>query len=131
MDDCGFTTAIRVIGGKWKVDILCALNAAPRRFGRLRQLIPGISEKMLAKQLRDMEADGLVHREVHDTLPPKVVYSLTDLGLSLRAASSACASGARCTSARRMPIMSRHMPRFNHGGPEFTNEVQHPTMISH
>jgi DNA-binding HxlR family transcriptional regulator len=83
MDDCGFTTAIRVIGGKWKVDILCALNAAPRRFGRLRQLIPGISEKMLAKQLRDMEADGLVHREVHDTLPPKVVYSLTDLGLSL------------------------------------------------
>jgi DNA-binding HxlR family transcriptional regulator len=83
MDDCGFTTAIRVIGGKWKVDILCALNTAPRRFGRLRQLIPGISEKVLAKQLRDMEAHGLVHREVHDTLPPKVVYSLTEHGLTL------------------------------------------------
>ncbi|WP_119269309.1 winged helix-turn-helix transcriptional regulator [Taklimakanibacter deserti] len=83
MDDCGFTTAVRIIGGKWKVDILCALNSAPRRFGRLRQLIPGISEKMLAQQLREMEADGLVHRQVHDVSPPKVVYSLTDHGVAL------------------------------------------------
>lgn len=82
-NDCGLTTAIQIIGGKWKIDILCALNAAPRRFGRLRQLIPGISEKMLAQQLREMEADGLVHRQIHDTLPPKVVYSLTDHGAAL------------------------------------------------
>lgn len=83
MSDCGFTTAIRVIGGKWKVEILCVLNEAPRRFGRLRQLIPGISEKMLAQQLREMEADGVVHRQIHDTLPPKVVYSLTADGADL------------------------------------------------
>ncbi|QIG50515.1 helix-turn-helix transcriptional regulator [Nordella sp. HKS 07] len=75
--DCGFTTAIRIIGGKWKIDILCALNTAPPRFGRLRQIIPGISEKMLEQQLREMEADGLVRRESHDTSPPKVVYFLT------------------------------------------------------
>jgi DNA-binding HxlR family transcriptional regulator len=83
MSDCGFTTAIRVIGGKWKVEILCVLNEAPRRFGRLRQLIPGISEKMLAQQLREMEADGIVHRQIHDTMPPKVVYSLTVEGADL------------------------------------------------
>ena len=83
MSDCGFTAAIRVIGGKWKVEILCVLNEAPRRFGRLRQLIPGISEKMLAQQLREMEADGIVHRQSHDTLPPKVVYSLTAEGADL------------------------------------------------
>ncbi|MGE4252528.1 MAG: winged helix-turn-helix transcriptional regulator [Parvibaculaceae bacterium] len=83
MQDCGFTTAVRVIGGKWKVDILCALMSAPRRFGRLRQSIPGISEKMLAQQLREMEADGIVHRESHDTIPPKVVYSLTRDGAAL------------------------------------------------
>ena len=83
MYDCGFTTAVRIIGGKWKVDILCALERAPRRFGRLRQMIPGISEKMLAQQLREMEADGIVHREIHDRLPPKVVYSLTGQGTAL------------------------------------------------
>src|SRR5262245_21240746 len=81
--DCGFTTAVRIIGGKWKVDILCDLNTAPRRFGRLRQLIAGISEKMLAQQLHEMEADGLARREVHDTSPPKVVYSLTAHGAAL------------------------------------------------
>ena len=83
MNDCGFTTAVRIIGGKWKVDILCALERAPHRFGRLRQMIPGISEKMLAQQLREMEADGVVHRQIHDTLPPKVVYSLTAQGAAL------------------------------------------------
>lgn len=81
--DCGFSTALAIIGGKWKVEILCELQRTPRRFGRLRQLIPGISEKMLAQQLREMEADGLVRREVHDASPPKVVYSLTEHGHTL------------------------------------------------
>lgn len=81
--DCGFTTAVGIIGGKWKVDILCALNTAPRRFGRLRQLIPGVSEKMLAQQLREMVTDGLVRRESYDSSPPKVVYSLTPHGAAL------------------------------------------------
>ncbi len=62
-EGCGFTTAVKVIGGKWKVDILCELNVAPRRFGRLRQSIPGISEKMLVEQLREMEADGVIDRQ--------------------------------------------------------------------
>jgi len=82
-DDCGFSTAIKVIGGKWKAAILWELHLAPRRFGRLRKLIPGISEKMLAEQLRAMEEDGLIDREAHPGSPPKVVYSLTGHGAAL------------------------------------------------
>ena len=62
--DNGFAMAVRMTEGKWKVDILCELGTASRRFGRLRQSIPGISEKMLAQQLRELEADGLVDRKV-------------------------------------------------------------------
>lgn len=81
--DCGFTTAVRVIGGKWKVDILCELSVAPRRFGRLRRAIPAISEKMLTQQLREMEADGVIARKADPGPPAKVVYSLTAHGAAL------------------------------------------------
>ncbi len=81
--DCGFATAIKVIGGKWKADILWELHVAPRRFGRLRKLVSGISEKMLTEQLRGMEADGIISRKVDSEAPPKVVYSLTDHGSAL------------------------------------------------
>jgi DNA-binding HxlR family transcriptional regulator len=108
MNGCGFTTAVRVIGGKWKVEILCVLQEAPRRFGRLRQVIPGISEKMLAQQLREMEADGIVHRQIHDTLPPKVVYSLTAQGAALTTGvASLCQWGE--THQRRAPAAQEAM----------------------
>ncbi|CAN7556172.1 winged helix-turn-helix transcriptional regulator [Aminobacter sp. LjRoot7] len=82
--------------GKWKIDILCQLGTASRRFGRLRQSIPGISEKMLAQQLREMEADGLVDRKVYSETPAKVVYSLTERGAALNAAAdSLCRWGAQ------------------------------------
>lgn len=79
----GFSVAMKLIAGKWKIDILCALHAAPRRFGRLRHSIPAISEKMLAQQLREMEADKLVIRRAYPGLPAKVVYSLTERGAAL------------------------------------------------
>jgi len=88
-ETCGFATAIKAVEGKWKIDILCELGSAPRRFGRLRQAIPAISEKMLAQQLREMEADGLVDRKVYSELPAKVVYSLTERGAALNAAAAA------------------------------------------
>lgn len=88
-DDCGLKTAIKAIEGKWKVDILYELSLAPRRFGRLRQAIPAVSEKMLTQQLREMEADGLVHREVFPELPAKVVYSLTEMGKGLNEGAAA------------------------------------------
>jgi DNA-binding HxlR family transcriptional regulator len=59
-DDCGFASALNAIGGKWKTEILWEINLAPRRFGELRRLLAGISEKVLAQQLREMEADDLL-----------------------------------------------------------------------
>ncbi|GGR13351.1 helix-turn-helix domain-containing protein [Streptomyces netropsis] len=83
---CGVDAAVDVIDGKWKVLILWALDEGPRRFGETRRLLPGISEKVLAQQLRELETDGIVHREVYDVVPPKVEYSLTALGRDLYAA---------------------------------------------
>lgn len=85
-DDCGFATAIQVIGGRWKTDILWELNLAPRRFGELRRLLPGVSEKMLAQQLREMEADDIVNRQVLPGAVIGVEYSVTELGRSLNTA---------------------------------------------
>lgn len=83
---CGLGPALDVIGGKWKALILWEIHAQPRRFGELKRLIPGISEKMLIQQLREMEADGIVHREVFNAVPPHVEYSVTPLGASLNTA---------------------------------------------
>lgn len=83
---CGLDAAIDVIGGKWKALILWELHESPRRFGALRRLLAGISEKVLIQQLRELEADGIVHREIYREVPPKVEYSLTALGDSLNAA---------------------------------------------
>ncbi|MFE1247281.1 winged helix-turn-helix transcriptional regulator [Streptomyces sp. NPDC058735] len=83
---CGIDAAMDVIGGKWKVLILWALNERPGRFGELRRELPGITERVLASHLRRMEADGLVHREAYDEVPPRVEYSLTARGASLNEA---------------------------------------------
>ncbi|MFF9805790.1 winged helix-turn-helix transcriptional regulator [Streptomyces coeruleorubidus] len=83
---CGIDAAMDVIGGKWKVLILWALNERPCRFGELRRELPGVTEKVLASHLREMEADGLVHREAYDEVPPRVEYSLTPRGASLNEA---------------------------------------------
>jgi DNA-binding HxlR family transcriptional regulator len=83
---CGLDAAVDVIGGKWKALILWELHSGARRFGELRRGLAGISEKMLIQQLRELESDGIVHREVYREVPPKVEYSLTELGRSLNAA---------------------------------------------
>jgi DNA-binding HxlR family transcriptional regulator len=82
-DSCGLGPALEVIGGKWKALLLWRIRQAPRRFGQLKRLTPGISEKMLIQHLREMEADGLVHREVFHEVPPRVEYSVTALGADL------------------------------------------------
>jgi DNA-binding HxlR family transcriptional regulator len=83
---CGLDAAIDVMGGKWKGLILFSLQDGPLRFGELRRAVAGISERMLILQLREMEAGGLVHREVFHQVPPKVEYSLTEFGKSANAA---------------------------------------------
>ncbi|MFB7866059.1 MULTISPECIES: winged helix-turn-helix transcriptional regulator [unclassified Streptomyces] len=88
-DVCGVTAAVAVIDGKWKTLLLWLLESGPHRPGELRRKIPEISEKVLTQALREMEADGLVHREVHDVVPPKTVYSLTGDGRELSEALAA------------------------------------------
>lgn len=83
---CGLDASMEVIGGKWKMLILWELHSQRRRFGELRRLIPGVSEKVLIQQLRELEAHAIVHREIYDEVPPKVEYSLTAYGNSLREA---------------------------------------------
>ncbi len=86
---CGLDAAIAVVGGKWKGLILFALQDGPMRFGELRRAVPGISERVLILQLREMETTGLLHREVYHQVPPKVEYSLTAFGDSLNTAMAA------------------------------------------
>ncbi|MGI5286358.1 winged helix-turn-helix transcriptional regulator [Nonomuraea polychroma] len=86
---CGLDAAIAVMGGKWKGLILFALEDGPLRFAELRRAVPGISERVLILQLREMETTGLLHREVYHQVPPKVEYSLTEFGHSLNTAMAA------------------------------------------
>ena len=79
----GLDASIDVVGGKWKVLILWALGGGPKRFGELKRAVDGVSEKVLAQHLRELERDEVVHREVHDAVPPKVEYSLTPDGTTL------------------------------------------------
>jgi len=82
--NCPVDTTLKMIGGKYKALILWHLLDRVLRFGELHGLIPQATPKMLTQQLRELEADGLVNREVYPVVPPKVEYSLTELGKSLR-----------------------------------------------
>jgi len=81
---CPVEATLDAIGGRWKVLILHELFNGTRRFGELHRSLRGITQKMLMQQLREMEGDGLVHREIYMQVPPKVEYSLTDLGITLQ-----------------------------------------------
>jgi DNA-binding HxlR family transcriptional regulator len=84
---CGIDAAMDAVGGKWKSLILWELeNRGVRRFGELRRGLPGVSEKMLIQQLRELEEDGIVDREIYREVPPRVEYRLTELVSALNAA---------------------------------------------
>lgn len=81
---CPVTTTLEVIGGKWKPAILWELRQHQvRRFGALKRALPNITQKMLTQQLRELEADDIIHRKVYAEVPPRVEYTLTDYGQSL------------------------------------------------
>jgi len=77
---CPLELSIDLIGGKWKCVILWHLRKGELRFSQLKKRLPGVTQKMLTQQLRDLEENGLIHREVYPVVPPKVEYSLTDEG---------------------------------------------------
>lgn len=81
---CPVETTLMLIGDKWKVLILRDLMTGTKRFGELKKSIGSVSQKVLTAQLRDMEANRLVHRQVYAEVPPRVEYSLTELGRSLK-----------------------------------------------
>lgn len=82
--NCEKELTLAVIGGKWKILILWHLGKeGTKRFSELKALMPGITQRMLANQLKELEEDRIIHREVYPVVPPKVEYSLTEHGQSL------------------------------------------------
>lgn len=84
-EGCPVEAALELIGGKWKGLALYHLMDGPVRFNELKRHMGDVTQRMLTKQLRELEADGLIRREVFPVVPPKVEYSLTNKGQSLRA----------------------------------------------
>ena len=80
---CPVTATMTVIGGKWKPIILWILRDNVRRFGEIKRFIPGITQKMLTQQLRELEKDRIINRQVYPVVPPKVEYSLSEYGRTL------------------------------------------------
>lgn len=83
MPACPVATTVALIGSKWKLLIIRNLLARPWRFNELKKDLEGISQKVLTDSLRSMEADGIITRTVYPEVPPRVEYSLTELGKSL------------------------------------------------
>ena len=84
LPECPVATTVQLIGNKWKPLIIRNLLRAPQRFSELKRTIPGISQKVLTDNLRALEADGPIDREVFAEVPPRVVYSISALGDTLR-----------------------------------------------
>ncbi|WP_417326773.1 winged helix-turn-helix transcriptional regulator [Halarcobacter sp.] len=84
IEKCPVETALDVLAGKWKILILWYLRRDTLRFSELQKMLPRTTEKMLIQKLRELEKDNIVHREVYPVVPPKVEYSLTPYGESLK-----------------------------------------------
>ncbi len=80
---CTVGVTLDIIGGKWKAVILWHLSKKTLRFSQLQRRLPGVTQKMLTQQLRELERDGMVHRQVYAEVPPRVEYSLTTEGVTL------------------------------------------------
>ena len=80
---CPVNATLDIIGGKWKPRILYLISCDVNRFGKLLKLIPDCSKRMLTANLRELEADGIINRKVFAEVPPKVIYSLTEVGETL------------------------------------------------
>lgn len=81
---CPAEFTLAMIGGRWKIPIIYHLMGGRKRFTELARALNGVTQKMLTQQLREMERNGLVERKVFPQVPPKVEYSLSELGMSLR-----------------------------------------------
>ena len=110
---CTVAVTLEVIGGKWKSLILWHLSFKTLRFSQLQRRLAKVTQKMLTQQLRELEADGLVHREVFAEVPPRVEYSLTELGRSVVPTGlrqSVSSPPAPAMEARRYPAARPYLP---------------------
>lgn len=82
--DCPVVSTLKLIQGKWKPHVLRLLAEGTMRFGEIRRTIPGVSQKVLSQQLRELEDARIIHREVFPEVPPRVEYSLTERGEALK-----------------------------------------------
>ncbi|OLT38385.1 transcriptional regulator [Actinomadura sp. CNU-125] len=105
---CPVEDVFRRVGDKWSTLLMILLGNRPHRYNELHRAIDGISQRMLTRTLRGLEADGLVRREVHPTVPPSVEYSLTPLGRTLLEPLSALADWAVLHEAEINEARSRH-----------------------
>lgn len=83
-DKCPVETALDVLAGKWKILILWYLRRETLRFSELQKMLPRVTQKMLIQKLRELESDGIVNRKVYPVVPPKVEYSLSEYGQTLK-----------------------------------------------
>lgn len=81
--ECDLTHAVHLMSGRWKLPILYIISKGQNRFGLLKKAIPHITERMLTLQLRELESDGLISRKIFPEIPPRVEYTLTDIGEEL------------------------------------------------
>lgn len=80
---CPMVLVHKLVSGKWKILILWYLSSGPLRFSEIKRKLPDVTQKMLTNQLRSLEEDGLIHREIYPVIPPKVEYSLTEIGFKM------------------------------------------------
>jgi DNA-binding HxlR family transcriptional regulator len=107
--DCPIERSVRVLDGKWTLLILRELFMGTHRFGQLRDALPGVSPKTLTERLRVMEGQGIVHREVYPEIPPRVEYSLTPFGETLRPVIDSLRQWGE-TWADRVPVLEGQRP---------------------
>ena len=120
---CGLDVTLAVMGGKWKPFILYHLQGGPRRFGDLKRVVGGVSEKVLIQQLRELVAAGVLVRHDYRQVPPKVDYAMTPLGMSLaKALMPLCAWGTQNRSRvadvakPSSPSLAGDLARAEHAG---------------
>jgi DNA-binding HxlR family transcriptional regulator len=107
---CPAEMTLSVIGGRWKVPILYHLSHGVKRFSELQRSMNGVTQKVLTQQLREMERDGILHREVFAQVPPKVEYSLTGWGKSLKPVIDAMCEWGSLFAKGRQPQNSMEFP---------------------
>jgi DNA-binding HxlR family transcriptional regulator len=102
-ETCPMGVAMGILGGKWKLAIVWRLFADKRRFGELQRLLEGVTAKVLAQQLKELEGDGIVSRLVFPEIPPRVEYELTDIGRTLEPVLDSLCGWGRGYLARSRP----------------------------